>query len=52
MEKLAAMRRIHLLEPLAAKTRPNRFDDVIGQEEGIKALKAAICGPNPQHVRP
>lgn len=50
VEKLAAMRRIHLSEPLAAKTRPSRFEDVIGQEEGIKALKAAICGPNPQHV--
>lgn len=50
IEKLAAMRRIHLSEPLTAKTRPATFADVVGQEEGIKALKAAICGPNPQHV--
>lgn len=50
MEKLNALRKIHLTEPLTAKTRPASFDDVIGQEEGIKALKAAICGPNPQHV--
>ncbi len=50
MEKLNAMRKIHLTEPLTAKTRPASFDDVVGQEEGIKALKAAICGPNPQHV--
>ena len=26
------------------------MNDIIGQEKGIKALKAAICGPNPQHV--
>ena len=45
MEKLNAMRKIHLTEPLTAKTRPASFDDVVGQEEGIKALKAAICGP-------
>ena len=50
MEKLNTLRKIHLSEPLTAKTRPASFDDVVGQEEGIKALKAAICGPNPQHV--
>lgn len=50
MEKLLKMRRIKLTEPLTEKSRPTAFDDIIGQEEGIKALKAAICGPNPQHV--
>lgn len=49
-EKLEAMREIHLSEPLTARTRPDSFADVIGQEEGIKALRAAMCGPNPQHV--
>lgn len=49
-EKLAMMRKISLTEPLTAKIRPQKFSDVIGQEEGIKALKAALCGPNPQHV--
>ena len=44
------MRKIQLSEPLTARTRPECFDDVIGQEEGIKALRAAMCGPNPQHV--
>ena len=44
------MREIHLTEPLTARTRPESFADVIGQEEGIKALRAAMCGPNPQHV--
>jgi len=50
LNKLRAMRRISLTEPLAEKTRPGNFQDIIGQEEGIEALKAAICGPNPQHV--
>ena len=49
-KKLEDLRRIHLTEPLTAKTRPDSFTDVIGQEEGIKALRAAMCGPNPQHV--
>lgn len=50
MEKLARMRKVSLTEPLAEKTRPKKFEDIIGQKEGIKALKAALCGPNPQHV--
>jgi len=50
MEKLEKLRSIKLTEPLAEKTRPRKFSDIIGQEEGIKALRAALCGPNPQHV--
>jgi Lon-like ATP-dependent protease len=26
------------------------MDDIVGQKEGLRALKAALCGPNPQHV--
>lgn len=50
MEKLQRLRKISLSEPLSEKTRPANFNEIIGQEEGIKALKAALCGPNPQHV--
>ncbi|ADL08499.1 ATP-dependent protease LonB [Thermosediminibacter oceani] len=50
LEKLRRLREISLTEPLAEKTRPTKFEDIIGQEEGLKALKAALCGPNPQHV--
>ena len=50
MDKLKKMRSIQLTEPLTEKSRPTSFDEIIGQEEGIKALKAALCGPNPQHV--
>ncbi len=50
MEKLEDLRKISLSEPLAERTRPSSFKEIIGQEEGIKALKAALCGPNPQHI--
>lgn len=50
MEKLQRMRSISLTEPLAEKTRPSSFSEIIGQEEGLKVLRAALCGPNPQHV--
>ncbi|NLM21286.1 MAG: ATP-dependent protease LonB [Peptococcaceae bacterium] len=49
-EKLDNMRKISLSVPLAEKTRPSVLQDIIGQTEGLKALKAALCGPNPQHV--
>ncbi|EEG78172.1 ATP-dependent protease LonB [Dethiobacter alkaliphilus] len=50
MEQLRRMREISLTEPLAEKTRPASFSEIIGQEEGLKSLRAALCGPNPQHV--
>ncbi|EYE89005.1 Lon protease [Fervidicella metallireducens AeB] len=50
LEKLRKMREARLTEPLSEKTRPSNFEEIIGQERGIKALKAALCGPNPQHV--
>jgi len=50
MEQLRKMRAISLTEPLAEKVRPTSFKDIVGQEDGIKSLKAALCGPNPQHV--
>jgi Lon-like ATP-dependent protease len=50
LENLKKMRRISLTEPLTEKSRPSKFSEIIGQETGIEGLKAAICGPNPQHV--
>ncbi len=49
-EKLKKMRLITLTTPLSEKTRPADFQEIIGQDEGVKALRAALCGPNPQHV--
>jgi len=50
IEKLRKLRAISLTEPLSEKTRPSSFEEIIGQEEGLKSLRAALCGPNPQHV--
>lgn len=50
MEKLQRLRSISLTEPLSEKTRPACFAEIIGQNEGLKSLRAALCGPNPQHV--
>ncbi|MDQ0188285.1 ATP-dependent protease LonB [Alicyclobacillus cycloheptanicus] len=50
LDKLRKMRTISLSEPLSEKTRPVSLDDIVGQKDGLKALRAAICGPNPQHV--
>ncbi len=49
-EKLQKMRALRLSEPLAERVRPAAFQDIIGQEDGIKSLKAILCGKNPQHV--
>ncbi|WP_058302242.1 ATP-dependent protease LonB [Gorillibacterium timonense] len=50
LEKLRKLRSISLSKPLSEKTRPSSLDEIIGQKEGLRALKAALCGPNPQHV--
>ncbi len=48
--KLKEMRNLRLTEPLSSLTRPADMKDVVGQEEGVDLLRAALCGPNPQHV--
>ncbi|WP_394233137.1 ATP-dependent protease LonB [Niallia oryzisoli] len=50
MDQLRKLREIKLSEPLSERVRPASFHDIVGQEDGIKSLKAALCGPNPQHV--
>lgn len=50
MEKLDAMRQVGLTEPLTEQTRPKSLGEIVGQERGIRALRAALCGPNPQHI--
>ncbi len=50
LEKLRRLKEIKLTEPLSEKTRPSTINEIVGQEQGLKALKAALCGPNPQHV--
>lgn len=50
MDKLRKLRSISLTKPLAEKTRPVSIADIVGQKEGLRALKAALCSSNPQHV--
>lgn len=50
LQRIARMRAKRLNVPLSESARPGCFSDIVGQEEGIRALKAALCGPNPQHV--
>ena len=50
MEKLDAMRQVGLTEPLTEQTRPKSLGEIVGQERGIRALRTALCGPNPQHI--
>ncbi len=50
LDKLRKLRATSLSEPLSEKTRPTNFAEIIGQTDGLKALRAALCGPNPQHV--
>jgi len=50
MDKLRKLRSISLTKPLSEKTRPAAMGDIVGQKEGLRALKAALCSGNPQHV--
>jgi len=50
MDKLRKLRSVSLTKPLAEKTRPQSMNDIVGQRDGLRALKAALCSANPQHV--
>lgn len=50
LDKLRKLRSVSLTKPLAEKTRPQTMDDIVGQKDGLRALKAALCSANPQHV--
>lgn len=50
MEKLRKLRAVSLTKPLAECTRPSTMNDIVGQKDGLRALKAALCSANPQHV--
>ena len=49
-ERLHLMRHVSLTEPLSEQVRPHDMEEIVGQADGIKALKAALCGKNPQHI--
>ena len=49
-QKLISLRSISLTEPLSEKARPKKIEEIVGQEQGVEALRAALIGENPQHV--
>lgn len=50
LDKLRKMKERSLTIPLTEYTRPSSFEEIVGQEDGLKALRAALCSSNPQHV--
>ncbi len=50
LDRLKRLNLVKLTVPLSEKTRPSKLSDIVGQEQGLRALTAALCGPNPQHV--
>ena len=50
MQKLERLRAKRLTEPLSEQTRPRCLEEIVGQETGVRALRAALCGSNPQHI--
>ena len=49
-EKMCLLREKKLTTTLTELVRPKLEEDIIGQEEGLRALKAALCTENPQHI--
>lgn len=49
-EHINAMRKICLSEPMTETVRPKKISEIVGQEDAVKAIKAALCGPMPQHI--
>lgn len=50
LHELRAQRARALNMPLTELARPASMEDIVGQADGIRALRAALCGKNPQHV--
>ena len=50
MEHVRHLRSIRLSQPLNEAVRPRSFTEIVGQEEGVRALRAVLCGKDPQHV--
>ncbi len=50
LEELHKLRNIRLTPPLTEKMRPTSEAEIVGQEDGLLALKAALCSNNPQHI--
>lgn len=50
LERLNLMRKNTLTPPLTEQTRPKNLNEIIGQNDGVRALTIALGGKNPQHI--
>jgi len=49
-ERLERMRSVELSTVWSEEVRPRAMDELEGQEQGLRMLKAALCSSHPQHV--
>ena len=49
-ERINKAEKISLGTPLTEKARPSSFDEIIGQEKAVKALRVALFGQSPQNI--
>lgn len=49
-EEILALDEKHLTKNLQTLLRPEKFDEIIGQESAIKSLLSKISSPYPQHI--
>lgn len=49
-ENINRMRHVSLSEPMTEIVRPGSCEEILGQENGMRALRAALWGKHPQHV--
>ena len=50
LKSLSKKRELRLNVPLSERARPISVQEIVGQEQGIIALRAALCGKNPNHI--
>lgn len=49
-EDLEALESVHLTQSVMELLRPQRFDEIVGQERAVRSLMAKLSSPYPQHL--
>mgnify|MGYP000847241144 CR=1 FL=1 len=49
-EDIEALERVHLTQSVMELLRPQRFDEIVGQERAVRSLMAKLSSPYPQHL--
>ncbi|WP_442945395.1 Lon family ATP-dependent protease [Oceanirhabdus sp. W0125-5] len=50
LEQLEKLDTRELIRNIQGKLRPNKFDEIIGQERAMKAILSKLASPFPQHI--